>query len=333
MRGAAGGGGWAIGEQQGEFVAADASGEILAAAGLADDFGDLAEQRVASGVAGGVVDGLEEIEIDKAEGVLAQLVPGLVDHGDQGALEGEAVGEPGERVMHGGMGQLLLQSAAAGDILEHQHGAQHLARWAQQRRGRALYVAALGMPTDKTDIGIKMRDRAFGEAAGDGTGRSLACCLFDDGKDLIERTSHGFGLSPAGHLLGGGVHEGDAALGVDGNDAIANRLQGDPEAFLFGSQLGFDALEMGDVGIGADGAYDIALGIPFHRLAAAEDPDVVAVAATLAIFERVKPGLPLTLLASGHGKSAAIVGMHAGEPLFGRVVDDLVEPDAAHGAP
>ena len=103
----------AVGKQKRELVAADAGGEVVAAAAVANGGADVAQHRIAGGVTGAVVDLLEVVEVDEAERVLARLVLGLAHGFLEGLLEGCPVGQIGEAVVHGrGTGKLAVQRAA-----------------------------------------------------------------------------------------------------------------------------------------------------------------------------------------------------------------------------
>ena len=114
----------------------------------------------------------------------------------------------------------------------------------------------------------------------------------------------------------------------------AIELERDLEAFLLQGELRFDLLDLGDVGVGADDARRAAVGIPGDRLAAAEDPDVVAVAVAFAILELVvgqHRRYPAALIASRMRSRSS--GWTRSSHSFGGRVDLLVGVDAAHDLP
>src|SRR5690606_34026053 len=90
---AVGVGGRAVGEQDDELVAADARGKILGAAAGADDGRHFARQLVARGVAGGIVDRLEAVEVYETEGVVAVAAGNLAVGFREDAGEGRPVGK------------------------------------------------------------------------------------------------------------------------------------------------------------------------------------------------------------------------------------------------
>jgi hypothetical protein len=63
---------------------------------------------------------------------------------------------------------------------------------------------------------LNLGDRGF---------HGLAARLVDDMKDLFERLSVCFRLTPAGQLLRHGIHHLNAAGGIAGDHAVANGLQ------------------------------------------------------------------------------------------------------------
>ncbi len=111
-----------------ELVAAPAHDDVGAAAGRLEEVTELPEDRIARGVAGGIVDGLEVVEVDHHEGqveevgrdrAVRQPVVAAVEERDflLDVLGQEpAVGQAGERVRDAGLGQVvvrLLQLALA----------------------------------------------------------------------------------------------------------------------------------------------------------------------------------------------------------------------------
>ena len=90
-----------------ELVAAETGDEVVMAHEAADPLGDRDEERVAGGVAEGVVDDLEVVEVDEEDG-RDPVALGAPRHAPQGPLEGELehapVGGAGQRVT---LGQVL----------------------------------------------------------------------------------------------------------------------------------------------------------------------------------------------------------------------------------
>lgn len=115
--------------------------------------GDLLEQPVAGGVAEGVVDGLEVIQIDEQQGadqiVAARLAKGV----GQGFVQLAAVGQAGQLVVIGEILDAALGLLALGDILETDDEVAdlppvilHRGDYFPLRIGIAIRVQALGLP-------------------------------------------------------------------------------------------------------------------------------------------------------------------------------------------
>ena len=106
-----------IGQEDGEFVAAQARQHLVAPHQRADLAGDANQQGVAGTVAVGVVDGLEFIEVEEHHR-RAHLVAIGFEHGaPQFLLETVAVVEPGERIAFGEVDELFGGLALARHVL------------------------------------------------------------------------------------------------------------------------------------------------------------------------------------------------------------------------
>ena len=99
----------AIREQHDQLFAAIAARDIARANGADDRGGDLAQDRVAKGVALLVVEALEMVEIDHHDRQRAFAALGEADVAIEHVLHVAAVVEPGERVAQGLGAQLLAQ--------------------------------------------------------------------------------------------------------------------------------------------------------------------------------------------------------------------------------
>ena len=104
-----------VAEQDRELVAAEPRDDVLRPQGRLQSRGDFDEQAVADRMAQGVVDVLEAVEIEAEHGEAlagAQAQRGVLD----AFAEQDAVGEAGQRVVAGGVGELLLRLPAFGDV-------------------------------------------------------------------------------------------------------------------------------------------------------------------------------------------------------------------------
>ena len=80
--------------------------------------GDLFEQPVTGGVAEGVVDGLEVIEIDKEQRANQAIADSLIERLYQGFMQLTTIGQPGQLVVISEILNTSLSRLALGDILE-----------------------------------------------------------------------------------------------------------------------------------------------------------------------------------------------------------------------
>ena len=113
-----------------ELVAAEAGDEVARAHGRAQPARDLDEQLVAGRVAEGVVDDLEVVQVEEEAGQAAGARPEPLGHvlGEQ-----RAVGQPGQRVVVGLVGELGLEGQPVGDVLDRADEAGAHARGEQVR--------------------------------------------------------------------------------------------------------------------------------------------------------------------------------------------------------
>ena len=101
--------------EHGELVAAEARDHVLLAHGAHEPGRDAAQQLVADRVAERVVDALEVVEVDEHHGDLVRAA--RLERLAHALGEQRAVGEPGQRIVVGLMGELVLQVAQLGDGL------------------------------------------------------------------------------------------------------------------------------------------------------------------------------------------------------------------------
>ena len=87
-------------DERGELVAAEPGRGVVGAQGAGDAFGDRDEQLVADGVAQGVVDDLEVVEVDE-EDADDRAVPGAAGQGVLRAGRRRARGWPGRSASRG----------------------------------------------------------------------------------------------------------------------------------------------------------------------------------------------------------------------------------------
>ena len=100
--------------QDGEFVAAEARDEIVAAHHMAQPLSDRENELVADMVAERIVDVLEVIEVDEEHGGGGPAAAHFADQSFQPFAEIDAVGQPADRIVQGEMAQLRF---AGGDRL------------------------------------------------------------------------------------------------------------------------------------------------------------------------------------------------------------------------
>jgi hypothetical protein len=104
----------ALGQQDGELVAAQPCHRVARAHAAAEPVRELLQEAVADMVAQRVVDLLEAVEVEEEEGQGPAEAQGVLEPLAQQA----AVGEPGQRVVQGLVAQPLLLRLALGDVAD-----------------------------------------------------------------------------------------------------------------------------------------------------------------------------------------------------------------------
>ncbi len=141
-----------VGEQDQEAVPAGAGEQVRGAERLPQPRGQEPQQLVAGAVAEGVVDQLEVIEVDVQQCDLRAGAPGAGERQLELLREQRAVGQPGERVVIGEVGDLLLGGAALGDVLAR----------GQRAGDHAVGIAQDGVvPGDRAQLAALRQDRAL----------------------------------------------------------------------------------------------------------------------------------------------------------------------------
>lgn len=93
----------------------------------------LLQELVPDRVPTGIVDQLELIDVDVHQRMLAPIFVRLVQGSAQAGLELRAVHEACQRIVRGAVGHLAAQASLLGYIVEDQHDAEDLARFAADR--------------------------------------------------------------------------------------------------------------------------------------------------------------------------------------------------------
>ena len=120
----------------------------------------------------------------------------------------------------------------AGDVAEHQHGADHVAVALADRRATVGDGALAAVARDEDGVVGQSLDGAVRQRRHHRDRRGLAGFLVDDAENLLHRAAGGFGLRPAGELLGKGIQQRHARLGVGGHHRVADGVERDRQLFL-----------------------------------------------------------------------------------------------------
>ena len=323
----------AVGQQDGELVAAEARDHVALAQAAAQRVGHLADQRVAGAVPERVVDVLEVVDVEQHGGAAGAVALDVVHVALELALEGPPVEQAGQRIVVRHEAQLLLVAAALGDVL---HLAEEVQRQAvgvvHQRRAQG----------DPHDLALVVEEAHL---AADGRRVALehALVLVAFGlavlrvQERAERAALEVGALVAGDLAQRAVRAQQAAVGARDRHADVTLLERRAEALLgLGERaLGLDAI----VDVAHDGmALQHLAGRPVaHDAQLGLDPDVAAVAA--AQPERARDVVGLARAVADRDEHRQVVGVHeilgaAADQLLGLVAEQLTARgrDVAEGA-
>ena len=173
-----------------------------------------------------VVDELEPVEVEEQHRYAAPRPSALSQCVVEPVEEQDAVGEAGQPVVQGLMGELRLGPLPFGDVADG-GGEQHAGVGRQRRQAdvdRKL-VARLAQPVE-LEPGAHRPGAGVGAVvvAVGGVGRPEAL-----GEEALRRLPEQLVAGEAEHPLGLGVDEGDPALAADDHDGIGGSLEERPE--------------------------------------------------------------------------------------------------------
>ncbi len=240
----------AVGQQQAEFVAAKARQQVTAADPVLQQGGQFGQQLIAGCVAAAVVDHLELIQIHVAQGMHGIGPARLVQQFAQPVFELAPVGQTGQRVVSRLVGDLGRQAPGVGHVAKHDHRAGQGA--VRQMNGRRRIFDVIFDPVAvQQDGGTRQVDRRIvGDAAQQRIVDRPAAVFMHQAKHLADRLVEGFGLRPAGQALGDRVQRRHPALGIGGDDPVADGLQRYPGQFLGSGERLFGVFAVSDIAAG-----------------------------------------------------------------------------------
>jgi hypothetical protein len=212
---------------------------------LAGDVGDASELGV--GLAEQLADLIHLVGVARDVDEVGEAFEGIVDFVGDGGGHASGGGEF-FRTHEGSFGE-----AALGDVAEDEDDADHVAFAVADGSAAVVDADLLAVFGDEegvvgeADDGAETADlihRIFNDGSG---------LLVEDAEDIVEGETSGFAFGPAGELLGYEVHEGDVAVGVAGDDGIADAAEGDVEPLLariglFGAELDLPDLRVIEAG-------------------------------------------------------------------------------------
>ena len=269
----------AILQQHAEFVATQARQRIALAQAALQNRAHLAHQLISGGMAAGIVDHLELVEVKIHHRMVTPELRGALQGQIQPAFELAAVDEAGQGIVTGLIGKLGDVLAFAAHIMKYQH-----------HTGNITAAIAAARPNWRTgehdrNLGAVVADQQHGRGRAnrtllaqyhlDGIRRKLPAAFVYHAQHVAHRQAPRLRCRPPGELLGNRVQIFDPAVGVSGNDAIGDGCQRYQRAFLLGKQIRGRLLAIRHVRNRSCHA-DCLAGYPAHRLAAGAEPAVIA---------------------------------------------------------
>ncbi|MEA3221058.1 MAG: hypothetical protein OZX49_02177 [Immundisolibacter sp.] len=241
---------WAVGQQQAEFVAAEARQQVAAADPVLQHGGQFDQQLVAGRVTAAVIDHLELIQIHVTQGMHGIGPARLLQQFAQPVFELAPVGQTGQRVVPRLVGDLVRQAPGVGHVAKHDHRAGQRAVGQMNGRRRIFHVIFDPVAVQQ-DGGARQVDRLiFGDAAQQRIVDRPAAVFVHQAKHLADRPVEGLALRPAGQALGDRVQRRHPALGIGGDDAVADRLQRYPGQLLGPGERLFGMFAVSDIAAG-----------------------------------------------------------------------------------
>ena len=219
-------------EQDRELVTAEARRGVGGADRGRDPLRDLEQQLVAGRVAEAVVDSFEVVEVEEDDGE-AELLAARAGHRVAYALvEQGAVGQVGDRVVEGLMGELLLKRLALADVAAVEHDAPH----------RAVLEQVVVQDLEVADAAVLVGEQAFDRlrTAAD----SAAFPETQEQAHAVARMQHPLKRLPdellggePEHLLDRRALVDDPHIGVEHRDEVTRVLNQGGEARLAGAPV------------------------------------------------------------------------------------------------
>ena len=219
-------------EQDRELVAAEPGGGVGRADACRDALSHLEQDPVADGVTEAVVDGLEVVEIDEQHGHAHAVAQRPRDRVADALVEQRPIGEVGDGIVEGLVGELLLERLALGDVAAVEHDPADRAV-GQQISVEDLEVAQASVLVREQAVdhlGAAGRAGAVGEAA-------QQPALLVGMEQLLERPSRDLLDRVAEHALDRRALVEDRVVGVEHRDQVARVLDERREPSLAGAPV------------------------------------------------------------------------------------------------
>ena len=225
--------GFAADQEQGEFVAAQPGQRVGFADPRLDQPGQADEQLVAGGVAAGVIDHFEVVQIQEADHMRPPAGPGILGGRLHAVLQFAPVDQPRQRIVIGLPRASPEVLAHLADVAQGHDAPHDLSFLIEDRSGTFFDGQRRAVRPQQFHVVRAGRRAALVQRAVQGGFERLPGGAVDQGNHLRERLpAHLVQTSPE-QRLGRGIEVLDMALGIGADHAVGDRMQGNLRALLF----------------------------------------------------------------------------------------------------
>ena len=257
-------------EEDGELVAAEAGDGVAGPHAGLEPPGDRGEEQVALQVAEAVVDVLEAVDVeeeDREHGALA--APGAGDGEREAVHEQRSIRQPGQRVVEGLLGELLLEALAVGDVGLRAGQADGLAVAGPDADAAAEHPAVAAVLVEHAVFVLEVR--GLSQDVGGEIGFQLLEVLGMDALHPLLGRLTDLVVREADHGLPAGGEVDLARAEIPVPEPVVGAFDGEGVALLARLQRLLGVMEVGDVPEHALDADHVAAGVLDRRL---HDADV-----------------------------------------------------------
>ena len=317
-----------VGQQYAQFVATEARQDVAVAHLSLQHLGQQLQQHVAGGVAAGIVDDLELVQVEVQQRMRVAVFFGRMQGARHQVFEFAPVDQARQGVVCGLPRQLLAQLAFVADVSKHDDGAEDLTFARPDGCGGLFDGDAPAFARDQLRVRGDADGLAQAQALDGDVLERLVRVLIDQAQRFQDVEPLGQLAAPARELLGHAVQVARLALRIGGDDAVADGAERHFGQFLALGDHEFAQYVLGDIPDDAQGALGMAAAI-HEDLRLGRQPVFAAIGPDDAVLQGVAAAPAHTVLQHAD-HLVAVIGMHAVEK-GGEGMRQGVLPEAQQG--